>query len=320
VIPAVVHLLSRFRGLCVPTHSGEAPPCDWSAVFDAGRHDRHLVVGCLIHGNETGSLPAAVRVLQGLRSGALRYGGRFTVFIGNPAAVMEGCRFIEADLNRVFGVPGATAEHRRAAELTPILDTADLFIDLHQTIMPTVQPFYIFAWCRRSGRWARALGGAEVWVTRPPGASFSSGTCCSDEYVRSQGRAAITLELGAQGLHPRAETLAYGVITRALAFLDDPSGPPDWDACPPLQRLHTAHAEPFVSAELVLRPGLTNFQVVCEGERLSADGTPSLHAPCDGALLFPKYPRREDGRYVGPLPREIYRIVRELPADTEWAR
>ena len=78
----------------------------------------------------------------------------------------------------------------------------------------------------------------------------------------------------------------------------------------------TAHAEPFSSPALALRPGLSNFQPVHKGERLSAPGTPELTAPFDGHLLFPKYPRRLDnGDYAQPLPREIVRVVAPLAAE-----
>ena len=62
-----------------------------------------------------------------------------------------------------------------------------------------------------------------------------------------------------------------------------------------------------------LRDGLVNFQPVAQGEVLSAPSTPEITAPCDGFLLFPKYPGYQaDGSAIEPRPGEIVRIVAPL--------
>ncbi len=173
-------LLGRFRTLAQPGPF----EYDWCHTTDGGRHNTHLVFGAMIHGNEFGSLPAVVQLVEQLRSGDLRFGGRVTVFIGNPEAARQNMRFIESDLNRVFiETDGKTHEHERARTLMPILDTADVFVDFHQTILETQQPFYIFPWHVPGWHWAQALQSANVWVTRDPKLTFSANSRCSDEYV-----------------------------------------------------------------------------------------------------------------------------------------
>ena len=121
-----------------------------SASTDGGRHSLHLVFGTMVHGNEVGPLPAVVELAEALAAGELTFGGRVTVFVGNPAAGLRGVRLLEADLNRVFVDSTIdTVEHRRARELRRILDTADLFVDFHQTNSPTPTAFYIFPWSPR---------------------------------------------------------------------------------------------------------------------------------------------------------------------------
>ncbi len=137
-----------------------------------GEHATHLVFGSLVHGDEVGSLPAVVRVIEALRSGALKFGGRVTFFLGNPEAGLAGVRFLESDLNRVF-VDSAADDHegRRARQLRPILDDADVFIDLHQTIEETKHAFYIFPFGVEGWQWARAIAATPLWVTRSPEAT-----------------------------------------------------------------------------------------------------------------------------------------------------
>lgn len=293
---------------------------DRSAHFDGGQHSRHMVIGSMIHGDEVGSLPAVVRVMEALAEGSLSFGGKVTFFVGNPEAGLEGVRFLESDLNRVFVEdPPDTHEGRRARLLRPILDEADAFLDLHQTILATRQPFYIFPFGVEGWFWARALAGAKVWVTRHPGVAFSSGTCCADEYVRLRGRPGMTLELGQRGFHPDAEERAYRAIVRALQLMDElASGESTLEdaamAEPELQFYHTVHREPFATERHALREGLVNFEPISTGNELSAPGTPKMVCPQDGMILFPKYPPVIDGAYKKPLPKEIYRIVQVLPS------
>jgi succinylglutamate desuccinylase len=282
----------------------------FSASF--GTSGPHLVIGSMVHGNEVGSLPAVVRVMRDLASGALKPLGRVTFFVGNPEAGLQDARFLESDLNRVFvAEPPDTHEGRRAREIKPMMDAADVFLDLHQTILATAQPFYIAPFQLSAWHWARAIGGAKVWVTRHPAQAFSSGTCCADEYVRLKGRPGFTLELGEKGFSPEVEARGYAAITRAIELLGtDVEGASE--RSPELDFYETVHRERFASGEHALAPGWINFQPVAEGEVVSADGAPALVAPTAGCVLFPKYPPVIDGAYKTPLPGEIYRIVTRL--------
>lgn len=278
-----------------------------------------MVIGAIVHGDEVGSLPAILDLIDALNSGTIQYGGKVTIFLGNPEASLADRRFLEADLNRVFiDDPPDCHEGRRARELKPILDAADVFLDLHQTILHTDRPFYIFPFAAEGWRWARAIGGARSWVTRAPDATFSSGTCCADEYVRARNRPGLTLELGQKGLSTEAADRARYALTRLLALADAVGTNPDAltaraDAEPALDLWHTTLRQPFDQPTLRLRPGLTNFAAVRAGDNLAADGTPEILAPQDGRLLFPKYPDYQaDGRVVEPRPGEIVRIIQPL--------
>lgn len=284
-----------------------------------GVHGTHIVFGSLVHGDEVGSLPAVIRVIEALNQGTLKFGGRVTFFVGNPEAGLAGVRFLESDLNRVF-VDSAADDHegRRARQLRPILDDADVFIDLHQTIEETSNAFYIFPFGVEGWHWARAIAATPMWVTRSPEASFSAGACCADEYVRLRGKPGITIELSQRGFGNGGEERAYKAIVDTLAIADAVAAGTTTlaaaaEAKPEIAFLQTTHRELFTSDALALRPGLTNFQTVQEGELLSAPGTPELRAPATGWVLFPKYPPRIDGVYKKPLPGEIYRIIEPLP-------
>lgn len=306
-------LLAEFVSLRKPgPHAYE-----WSSTHGEGRHETHLVIGSVVHGDETGSLPAVVRVMRELRQGSLRFGGKLTLFLGNPEAARAGVRFLQTDLNRMFG-PELSDSHegQRATQIKPILDEATVFIDLHQTILRTEQPFWIFPFQVPGWLWARAIGTAQVWVTRHPQQQFSLEGCCADEYVRNAGRPGITIELSQRGFGNGAEERAWETITRAMAVADAvAAGAPLRhlaEARPEITFYETAHREPFATDEHALRDGLTNFAPVQAGELLSAPSSPPMVAPLAGCVLFPKYPPRDGDSYKRPLPAEIYRVIRAL--------
>ena len=308
-------LLSRFERTARPGPFAYK----WCHHFDGGAHSQHIVFGCMVHGNEFGSLPAAVRLVEALNAGELQFGGKVTVFIGNPEAARENRRYLEADLNRVFlKTEHSTHEHARAQVLMPILDQADVFIDFHQTILETTQPFYIFPWQKAAWRWARAIRTTDVWVTRSPQANFSAGAKCSDEYVSETGRPGITIELSEKGFSDQAERLCWHTITQAMALSDQLA---NGDAIDQLASrrddlvfYETTFGEPFDRPEKSLQPGLVNFQHVKAGDQLNRPGTPMMTVPQDGVVLFPKYPEREGGIAISPWPREIYRLVSPMQA------
>lgn len=307
--------LDRFRALAARSPGLAEDTVTLAPTRPSGAMQHHLVFGCMVHGEECGPLPGVVAVLEALARGAVHTSAHVTAFVGHAAAGLADARFLESDLNREFGEASSdTLEGRRARALKPVLAQATLFVDLHQTIQPAAEPFWIMPFHVQGALWARALDAASVWMTRAPDAQFSTSGACTDEFVRRLGRPGITLELGQKGLGHGAEARAERVIRRALdlvAALDAGSTLPALAAeRPEPAYFETLHAVAFDRDDYALRPGLVNFQRVARGERLSADDAPEVIAPVDGALLFPKYPPRDArGAYQRPLPAELVRLV-----------
>lgn len=296
-------LLAAFRDL--------ARPGPWLHRHEGGPGPRVVLVVCT-HGDEIGPLPAAISLIRELREGTLQFSGELCVLIGNPEAVAAGRRGLDSDLNRVFiADPPDDREGRRAREMKPVLDRADLLLDLHQTGAPTASAFYILPYDRAHGDWVRALAGAPLWITRPADQAFSPSTCCVDEYVRLRGRIGLTLELSEKGLDPQTEAHTGRVMRRLLELAVDPRPIAELATeLPEPEFLVLAHREPMGDPSRRLRPGLRNLEPVFAGQLLSPVGASEVRCPVDGRLLFPKYPRRdEQGRALPPLPEELYRVV-----------
>ena len=299
--------------------NGEMYP--WMFVHNGGEHNHHIVFSTLIHGNETGPLPAFLWAIEALKSGLISYGGMITFILGNPEAARKDQRFLESDLNRMFlDTPLDTHESRRAQKLMPIFDTADVLIDFHQTILPSAQPFYICPWTTLSSQWARALALSPAGVDATPPTGPAT-TRCADDYVSMQGKPAITIELGEKGFHQEAEDVAKQAIRRSMHISTSIHQGVSLDTlslkCPTITLYKTLHREPYAHDDLLLRPGLINFLPVQKGEILSAPNTPDIHAHIDGCILFPKYPSvGKDGRTLA-RPKEIFRIVAPISQMTQ---
>jgi succinylglutamate desuccinylase len=113
---------------------------------DSGQAGPHVVLVSLIHGNE---LAGAVVITELLRTNFSPLRGRLTMGFANIDAFARfdpanplASRFVEEDMNRVwddvqlFGVR-RSLELDRAREMRPIIDTADLMLDLHSMLWPS---------------------------------------------------------------------------------------------------------------------------------------------------------------------------------------
>jgi predicted deacylase len=140
--------------------------------YTAAAPGPHVVLLALVHGNEI----AGAIVLDRLLRGGLRpERGRLTFGFANIAAFQRFdaaqptmSRFIDEDLNRVWDLtqldgPRRTRELDRAREIRPLIDTADIVLDLHSMLWPA-EPLILCGATSRGRDLARAIGTPAVSV------------------------------------------------------------------------------------------------------------------------------------------------------------
>jgi predicted deacylase len=134
--------------------------------FESGRPGPEVMVQALTHGNEFCGAIALVRLLeQGLRP----QHGALTVAFANVAAFErfdfddpDRSRYVDEDYNRVwaddvlFGAREST-ELRRARQLAPFVDRADLLLDLHSMHEPC-RPIMVCGRIDKGAAFARTIG------------------------------------------------------------------------------------------------------------------------------------------------------------------
>ena len=275
-----------------------------------------LIVLGAVHGNERCGAHALARALDELLAGRLRLTrGRLTLVpVANPLAFAQNTREGQRNLNRSF-IPRPDPqdyEDRVTCQLAPLLAQHDALLDLHSFHTPGV-PFAMvgprnnsgprepFARAAEEMALARALGAPQVvegWLEVYDRASQARGEPPDDEgfgtneYMRSQGGYAVTLESG-QHEDPQAVEVAYQAIHGALRHL----GLADVPAPAPFTGLATGLKDVVLreSADDRLAREWRSFDPINAGELIGvrADGTHVL-APYAGCVLFP-FPEAEVG-------------------------
>jgi len=139
---------------------------DFVHVLDSGKPGPSVMIQALTHGNE---FCGAIAVKKILDDKPAISEGKLTLAFANVAAFArfdrddpDRARYIDEDYNRVWGddvLLGTrdSAELRRARELRPFVDAADLLLDLHSMHEPC-RPIMVCAKSEKSVALARRMG------------------------------------------------------------------------------------------------------------------------------------------------------------------
>jgi predicted deacylase len=139
---------------------------DFVHVLDSGMPGPNVMIQALTHGNE---FCGAIALKKLLDENPPVKKGKLTLAFANVAAFArfnrddpDRARYIDEDYNRVWGddvLLGTrdSAELRRARELRPFVDAADLLLDLHSMHEPC-RPIMVCAKSEKSVALARRMG------------------------------------------------------------------------------------------------------------------------------------------------------------------
>ncbi len=326
--PAAIHrLLPHYRISELCPYTFLISPASGKALCPPAPKEIPLTLFGAIHGNEVVGIQILNEVLELLASGQLVLHFPLAVALGNYRAVAQGARYCDKDLNRSFGGGKGTAwELERAAELSKVLSKSWYFVDFHQTSQPSLEPFFIFPFSRKNVQFAREISPRQAVITHWHG-GFSVDGMATDELVTKVGGIGLTVETGQNGFSPYQESLGVHTALKALKAVDFHlrkhhqlpvyGQEPGAKERNPLYTWAQLQAYPS-TGEVVLKPGLLNFQAVTQGDILGTHNGEPLVATATGKLLFPKYLDSVIDR--GRRPAELWRVivpiaVEDLPAE-----
>lgn len=267
-------------------------------VLDSGHPGPTVMVQALTHGNE---ICGALAVDWLLRQSFRPTRGRLILAFANVEAFSRFdpaephlSRYVDEDYNRVWGDdvlfgPRDSAELRRARELQPFVDAADLLLDIHSMHEPC-RPLMVCGRSDKNAAYARELGvpgDLLIDTGHPAGLRMVERGGFGDP---ASPKRALLIECG-QHWERAAEAVAVDTMVRFLALTGVAT--PDWAGLdrrlppPAVQRLVR------VTEAVVARSTDFRFQVPTDGLGIVARaGTPIAQdgdhvwvAPYDDTVL-----------------------------------
>ena len=275
-----------------------------------------------IHGNEPAGALALRQVIQTLQQTAPALKGKFLAFAGNVAALNQGCRFMQRDLNRMWKPERV---HSLNAQEPPIIETAEdseqrellniieaelkikhgevIFLDLHTTSSDGA-PFALISDTLTNRRLAQALGTPLILGLE----ESIDGTILN--YINDLGHAAIGFEAGQDEAPQSIQNHAAAVwVTLVEVGCLAPEDAPDLPALrhtlrqasrglPSVFEVRYRHAITADDA-FMMQPGFPNFTRVEKQQPVAEDRRGAVRVNERGFLFMPLYQALgEDGFFL----------------------
>lgn len=238
--------------------TGQTATLDWiwrgEGVLELSPHHAcasAVVISAGIHGNETAPIELLNQLVSELLSGERPLNVRLLVLLGNPPSMRINQRFVEADMNRMFGgrharyCPNGETQRAHELEQTMALFYRTAFAagaarrfhyDLHTAIRGSLHvrfgllPLQTRPHGAEMLHWLDAAGLDAMVFHRSPGGTFthfSSEVFCADS---------CTLELGKALPFGSNDHQQFTGIRRALETLVSAEPLPERPAVAPLKR------------------------------------------------------------------------------------
>lgn len=287
--------------------------------FEGAQPGPKVAVAALIHGNELCGAWAVAGLLEQLAHGLRVRRGQLTLLLCNLAAfdrfdpgAPDASRFVEEDLNRQWSLDrmasASSLERRRAAQLRPWLEDADLLLDLHSMHEPG-SPLLLTGTLPRNVAFARRLGlGGHVVID----AGHAEGTRLRDfgAFGEPQGSAqSLLIECGYHG-DPYSRHVAEDAVYRLMqcaGCVDETALPPQWrlDTEPARWSLTVTDAVVARSLDFQFAQPWRNLEVLPhQGTLIGTNaGEPVLSPYDDCALVMPSLRQLRPGVTVVRLAR-----------------
>lgn len=262
---------------------------------ESGRPGPHVVLLSLMHGNE---FAGAIVLDRLLREDLSPVRGTLSFVFVNLAAFERFdprtptlSRFIDEDINRLWEEsiltgPRHSVELDRAREIRPLIDRADVILDLHSMLWPS-DPLIL---CGSTAR-GQALGQAMGW---PPLVVADTGHANGlrlIDYVRFIGTeaAAVLVEAG-QHWHPETVDTAMASVSGLLRHLGliaaDTSFPPPPPGGPVQFAVVTDVVTALTSSFSFVRAWNGGEVVAQRNTVIAMDGLKEIRTPYDNCLLI----------------------------------
>jgi len=291
--------------------------------FEGPRPGPHVLITGLVHGNEICGAIAIDRLLSDLLvSNRLRPArGRLSFAFVNVAAYERfdpaspsASRYVDEDFNRLWS-PGAldgprsSVELKRARELRPLVESADLLLDIH-SLQQDADAMLLCGPLEKGRSLAHQVGAPAIVVADE---GHAAGTRLRDFAGFADPGSAKNALLVECGQHWRAgsETVALesavrflaaaGTIEAATALVYGADAP-----APPQRLIEVSEAVVVTSEDFAFLEPYRGFEVIpAAGTVIARDGARAVVTPYDDCVLVMPSLRLKPGQTAVRLGRQI---------------
>jgi len=259
-------------------------------THDSGRPGPHTVLISLIHGNE---IAGAIVLAEMLHDNFTPLRGKLTFGFANTAAYEKfdpenpvASRFVEEDLNRVwddiqlFGVR-RSLELDRAREMRPLIDVADIVLDLHSMLWPS-EPLLLCG-PAQAGRDLALAVASPAMVIADQGHAGGKRLIDYGRFTEAASTAACILVEAGQHWEPGAVRQMRATIAALLAHTGQaaPTAPPPAPRFAEVTHVVTAKTNRFTFTEHFRGGDI----IPLHHTLIAHDGDETIHTPYDNCLL-----------------------------------
>ncbi len=270
---------------------------DYATTIDSGKPGPHVMITALAHGNE---ICGAIVLDELLRADIRPLHGKLTLMFCNVEAFErfdlaqpEASRWVEEDFNRVWTAevldgPRSTADLRRARVIRPLVDTADLLLDIHSMQHPS-DPLVLAGPLEKGRILAAEVGYPALAVCD---AGHAAGRRMRDYAAfgdTASPKNALLVECG-QHWAKQTVNVARETTLRFLArfgIIDPERGPFRFAESPLTQKtVEVTHPVTITAEAFRFARPFTGLEVIAEaGTLIGLDGESEVRTPYDDCVL-----------------------------------
>lgn len=275
---------------------------------DGVKHNVHILICALTHGNEVIGLEVVNDFLRKVLN-STHAPFSFAVLLNNVAAYQASTRYIDKDLNRCFGYANSSSlnkyEHQRSLQIEAVIERLkpQFIFDLHQTVEPSKEPFFIIPEDKNLIQLSQKLSQQWPVICFDTKQKFSQEGKTLLEYSKELNIPCLAVELGQKGFN---EDLAH-LLSQNIYNLKFPDFLASSDKpIKPYYKIVSTIIDQH--NDLKLKPGFSSLDPIAKNQVIAIySNGQNFISPQDGYILFPNYSNNKNENVV-----ELGHIIKKI--------
>lgn len=260
----------------------------WSVSPRGKINENKVALVALTHGDEVIGLHIFIELLINLLEGRISLFGELFLILANREAYIKDQRYIESDLNRSYGKNnGDSLESRRVQIIKSVIDKSDYIIDIHQSIEPTLTPFFILPFSNDAYDWVSSVSPNLPIVARR---EIKEATTLST-YCFLINKKSVAFEVGGYGVDLYQLEFGLNTIKSFLQFAWNKNLPIKLSNFRVLGSVYDmSFCHSYSEGVVKFERNFKNFEEIQKGQTIVYVDSKPVYSPMSGKILL--YPQK----------------------------